>query len=184
MILSKRNFSPPIKTGNWDSEGHSDPRVQRLWWPGSPAWTLHDQNPFSCLLREDKKKREVGNGAEEPPQVAVSGEATARSFDEGWGWPGAGRAGVSCFVCGKGHLHPPSWPTWLPGKSCTGNQALGNKQMPQTLFSTLCCWCLVAQPCLTLCDPMDCSLPGSSAHGISQARVLEWVALSFSRGSF
>ena len=39
----------------------------------------------------------------------------------------------------------------------------------------------VAQPCLTLCDPMDCSLPGSSVHGIFQARVLEWTAISFSR---
>ena len=38
----------------------------------------------------------------------------------------------------------------------------------------------VAQSCLTLCDPMDCSLPGSSVHGIFQARVLEWVAISFS----
>ena len=39
----------------------------------------------------------------------------------------------------------------------------------------------VAQSCPTLCDPMDCSLPGSSVHGIFQARVLEWVAISFSR---
>ena len=37
--------------------------------------------------------------------------------------------------------------------------------------------------CLTLCDPMDYSLPGSSVHGIFQARVLEWIAISFSRGS-
>ena len=37
--------------------------------------------------------------------------------------------------------------------------------------------------CPTPCDPMDCSLPGSSLHGILQARVLEWVAISFSRGS-
>ena len=37
--------------------------------------------------------------------------------------------------------------------------------------------------CLTLCDPIGCSLPGSSVHGILQARVLEWVAISFSRGS-
>ena len=41
----------------------------------------------------------------------------------------------------------------------------------------------VAQSCPTLCDPMDCNLPGSSLHGILQARVLEWVAISFSRGS-
>ena len=38
----------------------------------------------------------------------------------------------------------------------------------------------VAQSCLTLCDPMDCSLPGSSVHGIFQASVLEWVAIAFS----
>ena len=41
----------------------------------------------------------------------------------------------------------------------------------------------VAQSCPTLCDPMDCSLPGSSLHGILQTTVLEWVAISFSRGS-
>ena len=44
--------------------------------------------------------------------------------------------------------------------------------------------CVVTQSCLTLCDPMDCNLQGSSVHGIFQARVLEWVAISFSRGSF
>ena len=39
----------------------------------------------------------------------------------------------------------------------------------------------VAQSCPTLCNPMDCSLSGSSVHGIFQARVLEWIAISFSR---
>ena len=39
----------------------------------------------------------------------------------------------------------------------------------------------VAQSCLTLCDPIDCSLPGSSVHGIFRAIVLEWIAISFSR---
>ena len=43
----------------------------------------------------------------------------------------------------------------------------------------ICC-CLVAKLCPTLRDSMDCSLPGSSVHGISQARILEWVAISFS----
>ena len=41
-------------------------------------------------------------------------------------------------------------------------------------------WKEVTQSCPTLSDPMDCSLPGSSAHGIFQARVLEWVAIAFS----
>ena len=45
------------------------------------------------------------------------------------------------------------------------------------------CMCvLVAQSCLTICDPMDSSPPGSSVHGILQARILEWVAISFCRG--
>ena len=42
---------------------------------------------------------------------------------------------------------------------------------------------LVTQSCLTLCDPMDYSIPGSSIHGILQARILELVAIPFSRGS-
>ena len=41
----------------------------------------------------------------------------------------------------------------------------------------------VAQSCPTLSDPMDCSPPGSSVHGIFQARVLEWVAIAFSNGT-
>ena len=45
-------------------------------------------------------------------------------------------------------------------------------------------WCvLVAQSCLSVCDPMDCSLPGYSVHGILQARILEWVVIPFSRVS-
>ena len=48
---------------------------------------------------------------------------------------------------------------------------------------SMCCavLCLVAQSCPTLCDPVDYSLPVFSVHGISQARILEWVAISFSR---
>ena len=43
--------------------------------------------------------------------------------------------------------------------------------------------CLVVQSCSTLCDIMDCSPPGSSVHGILQARILEWVATPSTRGS-
>ena len=47
---------------------------------------------------------------------------------------------------------------------------------------TVCvCVCVVAQSCPTLCNPTDCSPPGSFVHGIPQARILEWVAISFSR---
>ena len=44
--------------------------------------------------------------------------------------------------------------------------------------------CSVTLLCPTLCDPTDYSLPGSSVHGILQVRILEWVAILFSRGSF
>ena len=53
---------------------------------------------------------------------------------------------------------------------------------PPTLVILHCC-CLDSHLCLTLWDPMGCSPPGSSVHGSSQARTLEWVAISFSRGS-
>ena len=47
------------------------------------------------------------------------------------------------------------------------------------------CWCCSAPKlCLTLCDPMDCSPPNSSVPGILQARILEWAAISFTRGVF
>ena len=47
----------------------------------------------------------------------------------------------------------------------------------------VCVCVLVAQWCLTLCDPLDCSPPGSSVHGILQAGILEWVAIPYSRRS-
>ena len=47
-----------------------------------------------------------------------------------------------------------------------------------------CVCVLVTQSCPTLCDPMDCGLPGSSVHGILRARTLEWVAISYSWGCF
>ena len=52
---------------------------------------------------------------------------------------------------------------------------------PKPEFQDMCS-CSVAQSCSTLCDPMDCNLPGSSVHEISQARILAWVANSYSRG--
>ena len=50
-------------------------------------------------------------------------------------------------------------------------------------YLSACC-CLVTKSCPTLLQLLDCSPPGSSVHGISKARILEWVAISFSRGSF
>ena len=47
-----------------------------------------------------------------------------------------------------------------------------------------CAVCCAVQPCSTFCHPMDCSPPGHSIHEISYARIVEWVAVSSSRGSF
>ena len=60
---------------------------------------------------------------------------------------------------------------------------LDSEHIKNSGCSTRVCACSVAQVCLTLCDPLDCSPPASSVHGIFQARKLEWVAISFSRGS-
>ena len=61
---------------------------------------------------------------------------------------------------------------------------LNNCLIPCHLILVQLCTCASSlNLCPTLCDPVDCSLPGSSIHGILQARILEWVAIPFSRGS-
>ena len=69
---------------------------------------------------------------------------------------------------------------------CTSLRSCGPTHLNCYTFVVILCVCPVKsfQSCPTLCKPMDCSSPGSSAHGILQARILEWVAIPFSRGSF
>ena len=67
----------------------------------------------------------------------------------------------------------------LEAVQCVG----GREQKLDELFKGSSLEVLVTQLCLTLCNPMDCSPPGSSVHGISQARTLEWVVIFFSRAS-
>ena len=64
-----------------------------------------------------------------------------------------------------------------------GGQDCREHQLPVSFPSVLSgfievCYCSVTNSCPTLCDPMDCSPPGSSVHGILQAGILEWVAIS------
>ena len=87
-------------------------------------------------------------------------EWVAISFSRGSSWP-RDWTQVSC-IAGR------FFTTERPGKLFIVN-AYGESE--------------AAQSCLTLCDPMDCSLPDSSVHGISQEKILEWVASSFSKGS-
>ena len=72
------------------------------------------------------------------------------------------------FLCSLGHKSFPSTICWC---------------VSSVLPKHLACTCACAQSYLTLCDPMDCNTPDSSVDGIFQARILEWVAVFYSRGS-
>ena len=72
-------------------------------------------------------------------------------------------------------------PCQVEKSACVGTD--WNRELRPRQRAPCYCYCSVAKSCPPLFDHMDCSLPGSSAHGISQARILEWVAISFSRGS-
>ena len=66
-------------------------------------------------------------------------------------------------------------------------RAIAAEKVSDCLRGGVCvcvCVCVCAQLCLTLCNPMGYSPPASSVHGILQTRILEWVAISFSRGIF
>ena len=67
----------------------------------------------------------------------------------------------------------------------SSQEALRRSFLEEGCVCVCVCVCVYSttQSCLTLCDPMDCSAPGSSVHRIFQAGILEWVAISFSRGS-
>ena len=92
---------------------------------------------------------------------------------------------VRNFTLSSHRLVSPVSNTWFHLASCSlmcfcsrGNISgpQGQPRMPP-----LRCACSVAQTCLTLCNPVDCGPPASSVHGISHARILEWVASSSSR---
>ena len=82
---------------------------------------------------------------------------------------------LSAFPWVSAKMSPPQGGPWLPTMHCP-------RLHPASCLS-LCCFCLVTKLCLVLCNPVDSSLPGSSVHGISQTRMLQWVAISFSSGS-
>ena len=93
------------------------------------------------------------------------------------------KAGLLCWRWSGEHTHPPSL-----------SSSLHLRDSAQTCFQGLCrarvcvqaclevCMCVLSHlSCDQLCDSMDCSPPGSSVHGILQVRILEWVAMPFSR---
>ena len=85
----------------------------------------------------------------------------------------------------KGSSRPTDWIhiCWV---SCIDRQMLPLRPLGSPILLCVCvcvCVCLVAQSCPALWDPVDCSPPGSSVHGILQAKILECVTIPFSRGS-
>ena len=92
--------------------------------------------------------------------------------------PSPGVCSNSCPLSRWCHPTNPVVPHRGHEPSCASDGTWTHSELCNSL-----CMCEVAQSCPTLCDPVDCSLPGSSLHGILQARILEWVAMSFSRAS-
>ena len=125
------------------------------WLPSRKAESLSWAKPnHPTHFRESKEKSRRGSRTKGPPwQSEEQGPGSRHLRDHTWKENSSGVTGM------KGNVRQ-----WL----------LILRQVEVK-------WSEVAQSCLTFCDPMDCSLPGSSVHGIFQARVLEWVAISFSR---
>ena len=100
--------------------------------------------------------------------------------------------GLHCFWCGERSLPPPvltifSRDHWRL-RAHMSKLSVVLVRVPilswgHCSYELMCVHAKSLQSCLTLRNPMDCSLPGSSVYGILQARILEWVAISFSRGS-
>ena len=92
---------------------------------------------------------------------------------------------IQVTVCGVAQSR-----TWLKQLCSSSSSRSSTPRPPEdmlvslfpTVFFVVCAWS-VTKLCPTLCEPVDCSLPGSSVYGISQARILEWIAISFSKGS-
>ena len=119
------------------------------------------------------------------------GQPAGSGYPERSGSPGGTKSSWSCSLTNHGQL------IYVPrAHSCLAHRRPGEPsswELRRTQaqvhagnpvqMSEMCCVCLAAQLCLTLWDPMDCSLPGSSFHGILQTRILEWVAFPFSRRS-
>ena len=158
-------------------DGHPEQRDRAAWWStcGSPSlpWVGDGQGH----LREPPTPPAV---TQHPPREPLIGEEDHRQHSQ--------------HGCGNGAWEPQTkasyqdvcFPLQERGAMCVKSRQVG-KQTQGTRGKEKCqssMWRLLhAQSFLTLCDPMDCSPPGSSVQGILQAGILEWVVTSFSRGS-
>ena len=143
------------------------------WLGRSPAGGHGNTFQYSCL---------------ENPMERGGWQATVHGVAKHWTWLSDWAHTWSLLVSARfsfsWHISPwmiPAWALFQVGKTVNFASVISG---PPLLDNAAVSWLLTVVWSLspTLCDPMDCSLPGSSVHGILQARILEWVAISFSRG--
>ena len=131
-----------------------------------------------------------GGGTLKDGRSWVSGAARAALTKAGQmslsSWQEAGqKAGLGNAVCRMlvPLSHSREGKGWLGSRGDSQQPALPGIFKNSIWNLVLLCAAVCAQSCLTLCDPVDCSPPGSPVHGILQARTLEWVAMPYSRAS-
>jgi len=128
-----------------------------------------------------KENREVARQVWRSPQLQTSLTPNKKKKMKTVGWKCLGKF----WLIHQGVLHPEQTirtVLWLPETYVLQHPSLPCSIIGAKSPCEVCC-CLAVQSFLTLCNPIDCNLPDSSVHGISWARILEWVSISFSRGS-
>ena len=155
-VLSMRQVNPK---GNqsWIFIWRTDAEAPILWPPDAKSQLIR-KDPDA---EEDWGQEEKGLTKDE--MVGWHHWLNGHESEQALG-AGEGQGGLAC--CSP----------WGCKKSDTTERLNSNNIVTKTI------WCVsVTQSCPTLCNPMDCSLSASSVHGILQARILEWVAISFSK---
>ena len=116
-------------------------------------------------------------------QAPLSMGFSRQKYLSGQSFPSPGDLPNPGIKPGSPALQADSWLSEPPGVYCMLLYITNNIQYAtHNVFYIICdeCSCSVTQLCSTLCDPTNCSLPGSSVQGVFQARILEWVAISYS----
>ena len=166
-VTSELGTAPPVAGRPENPRKHGRESCVSLASWGARDWA-QTSRVWSCSARQHLRCPAVGNFAHQPSPAAFP----------------AGFQALPCtpadLLFALGRMLRCKWQlfrsTWF--KKRRESYGLRNRKSSKV---TLCL--LVAQSCLTLGDLVDCSPPGSSVHGILQARILEWVAISLARGS-
>ena len=174
--LNCKEIQPVHPKGNqsWIFIGKTDVEAETLilWPPDGKSWLTAKDPDAGKYWRQEEK------GTTEVEMVGWHHQLHGHEFEQAQG-VGDGQGSLACCSpCGCKESDMTEWLNWTELRDCLSNLDI--------VDITSHVWPLgseVTQSGLTLCDPMDCSPPGYSMHGIFQARVLEWVAISFSRGS-